>query len=78
MVNAFCAAHRFLHCAVALDLWFMVLCLFGKRTNGEIWKVVPLLIVYNVVLSEREKCKMLWGERASHDTVEVFIFEDFI
>lgn len=26
--------------------------------------------VYNVVLLEREKCKMLWGERAAHDTVE--------
>lgn len=25
--------------------------------------------VYNVVLLEREKCKMLWGKRAAHDTV---------
>ena len=34
--------------------------------------------VYKVVLLEREKYKMLWGERAAHDTVEVFIFEDYM
>lgn len=34
--------------------------------------------VYKVVLLEREKYKMLWGERAVHDTVEVFIFEDYM
>lgn len=76
-----------LQSAMARTLWSSVLWLFGvlwvmpssgldllyfgKRSNGEIWKVVPLCVMQFLW---RERCPMFWGERNTHDKVEVFIF----
>lgn len=64
-IDALCAAHHFLCCAVALDLWSMVLCLFGKRTTGEIWKVVPLFIM---LCFWRERNARCFGAKELHMT----------
>ena len=41
------------------------------RSNGQTWNVVPLCL-------KRKKGSLLWGERAAHDKVEVFLLEDFM